>query len=132
MAMIPLTPLLRKIKIFYQLKKKSERIIHEIFMDDLKLFAKCSEEVDSIRNSVRIVPDKIKTIFGLSKCAVLILKKGKVIRWEGMIMRDRQIIKRHEKDCTFKHLGILEADRVKHERMMEQTAKRLLDAQGLY
>lgn len=80
MAMIPLTPLLRKIKIFYQLKKKSERIIHEIFMDDLKLFAKCSEEVDSIRNSVRIVPGKIKTIFGLSKCAVLILKKGKVIR----------------------------------------------------
>lgn len=47
-------------------------------------------------------------------------------------MRDRQIIKRHEKDCTFKHLGILEADRVKHERMMKQTAKRLLDAQGLY
>lgn len=75
----PTNTVVRKIKIFYQLKKKSERIIHGIFMDDLKLFAKCSEEVDSIRNSVRIVPDKIKTIFGLSKCAVLILKKGKVI-----------------------------------------------------
>lgn len=49
-----------------------------------------------------------------------------------MIIRDRQIIKRNEKDCAFKYLGILEADRVKHERMMEQTAKRLLDVQGLY
>ena len=37
MTMIPLTLMLRKTNIFYEVKKKGERINHLLFMDDLKL-----------------------------------------------------------------------------------------------
>ena len=43
LAMIPLTLVLRKTKIFYQLKRGGEKINHLLFMDDLKLFAKSEE-----------------------------------------------------------------------------------------
>ena len=60
LAMIPLTLMLRKTKIFCQLKKGGEKINHLLFMDDLKLFAKNDEQIDSLVNSMRIFSDGIK------------------------------------------------------------------------
>ena len=55
MTMIPLTLLLRKTKIFYEVSKKGKRINHLLFMDDLKLFAKNVDQIDSLVNTVRIL-----------------------------------------------------------------------------
>ena len=40
LAVIPLTLMLNKTKIFYLSKRRSEKINHLLFMDDLKPFAK--------------------------------------------------------------------------------------------
>ena len=40
LAVIPLTLMLKKTKIFYLSKRRSEKINHLLFMDDLKPFAK--------------------------------------------------------------------------------------------
>ena len=78
-------------------------------MDDLKLFAKIEDQIDSLVNTVRIFSEDIKMEFVLPKCGVLIMKGGKVVKSEGISMLD-----------GYKYLGILEADGVKHEEMKDQ------------
>ena len=67
MTMIPLTLMLRKTNIFYEVRKKGERINHLLFMDDLKLFTKTVDQIGSLVNTVRIFSEDIKMEFGLSK-----------------------------------------------------------------
>ena len=48
-------------------------------MDGLKLYAKGERELDSLIQTVRIFADDVGMVFGLGKCAVLVLKRGKMI-----------------------------------------------------
>ena len=60
--------------------------------------------------------------FGLPKCGVLIMKRGKVVKSEGISMLDGKMMK-NIKEGGYKYLGILEADGVKHEEMKDQIKK---------
>lgn len=122
MTMIPLTLILRKTNISYEVKKKGERINHLLFMDDLKLFAKNEDQIDSLVNTVRIFSEDIKMEFGLSKCGVLIMKKGKIVESDGLCMPDDTMMRNIE-ESGYKYLGILEADGIKHDEMKEQLTK---------
>ena len=46
------------------------------FMDDLKLFCKNEEQIDSLVNTVNICSGDIGMEFGLRKCGILTLKRG--------------------------------------------------------
>ena len=59
--------------------------------------------------------------FGLPKCGVLIMKRGKVVKSEGISMLDGKM--KNIKEGGYKYLGILEADGVKHEEMKSQIKK---------
>jgi len=122
LTMIPLTLLLRKINIFYEVKKKGERINHLLFMDDLKLFAKDKDQIDSLVNTVRIFSEDIKMEFGLSKCGVLIIKRGKVVESDGLCMPDGAMMRNIE-ESGYKYLGVLEVDGIKHDQMKDQVKK---------
>ena len=50
---------------------------------------------------------------GLPKCGVLIMKRGKVVKSEGISMSDGKMMKNIE-ESGYKYLGILEANGVKH------------------
>ena len=60
--------------------------------------------------------------FGLSKCDVLTMKRGKLVKSEGIPMPNGQIMTNIEEN-GYRYLGILEADGVKHEAMNDQTKK---------
>ena len=122
MTMIPLTMMLRKTNIFYEVRKKGERINHLLFMDDLKLFAKNVDQIDSLVNTVRLFSEDIKMEFGLSKCGVLIMKRGKVVESDGLCMPDGTMM-RNTEEGGYKYLGILEADGIKHDEMKEKLKK---------
>ena len=47
-------------------------------MDDLKLFGKDGHEIESLVNTVCVFSAFIGMEFGLKKCSMLVLKKGKV------------------------------------------------------
>ena len=47
-------------------------------MDDLKLFAKSHDKIDSLVNAVNTFSEKIGMEFGIKKCSILVLKRGKV------------------------------------------------------
>ena len=59
-----------------------------MFIDDLKLFAKNENHIDSLVSIVRVFSDDIKLEFGMSKCGVLTMKHGKIVGSEGIPMPD--------------------------------------------
>ena len=121
--MISLTLVLRQTKVSYEVKKGGKKINHLLLMDDLKLFAKNEDQIDSLVNTVRICSDDIKMEFGLPKCGVLNMKRGKVIKSKGISMPDGKMMNGSILECGWKYLGILEADNEKHEEMKGQRKK---------
>ena len=51
---------LRQTKAFYEVKKEGKKINHLLFMDDLKLFVKNEDQMDSLVKTVRIFSEDIK------------------------------------------------------------------------
>ena len=68
----------------YDLGDGNGMVNNLLFMDDLKLYGKNENQVDSLIQSVRIVSGDMRMEFGISKCATLIMKRGKVIQSEGI------------------------------------------------
>ena len=91
-------------------------------MNDLKLFGKNEDPVDSLVNTVRIFSEDIKTEFELPKCGVLIMKREKVVKSEGISIPSGKMMENVEK-VGYKYLGNLETDGVKHETMKGQRKK---------
>ena len=118
--------MLRQTKTSYELKKGGKKINHLHFMDDLKLFVKNEDQIDNLVNTVRIFSEDIKMEFGLPKCGVLIMKREKVVKSEGISMPNGKMLKNIE-EGGYKYLGILEADGVKHEEMKEKNTSEELE-----
>ena len=116
MAMMPLTQVLRNSRPGYEFKNKL-KINHLLHMDDLKSFAKTEDDVETLINTVRIVSDDTRMQFGLSKCAVIALKRGKTISGRNIRMPDGEEFRSLGEDGSYKYLGVLETDQIKHEEM---------------
>ena len=82
--LIPVTIILRTLKQGYSFGKGNERENHLLFMDDLKLYGSNNNEIGSLVKVVKIVSGDILMQFGLCKCAVLKMKRGKQFRREGI------------------------------------------------
>ena len=123
LTLIPLSMVLRKVKAGYNLGKENGTINHLLYMDDLKVYGKNEKEVDTLVNTVRLVSEDIGMQFGISKCAMLILKRGKKFRSEGIKLPDGQMIKSVEDDEAYKYLGILQADTIKNKEMKDIISK---------
>ena len=65
--MVPLTLLLRRAKASYEWDNKEFQLNH-LLMDDLKLFAKSNNQIDSLVQTVYIFSVDIGMQFGIKKC----------------------------------------------------------------
>ena len=88
LCLIPLTVILRKAESAYQFSNNEEKINHLLFMDDLKLYAKNEKGLESLAQTVRIINDDIGLEFGIDKCATLVLKSGKITKFDGISLPD--------------------------------------------
>ena len=122
-AMIPLTLVLRKMKASYKFSSNGEQINHLIFMDDTKLYAKNESGLDALVQSVRIVSNDIGMEFGVQKCAMLVIKRGKVIESNGIDLPNNETIKSIHEENGYKYLGVMEADQVLGGQMKERLRK---------
>ena len=120
--MIPLTLVLKQTKASYELKKGGKKINHLLFMDDLKMPAKNEDQIDNLANTVRTFSEDIKMEFGLRKCEVLIMKRGRAVKSEGISIFDGKMMKNIE-EGEYKYFGIFKADGRKHEKMVDQIKK---------
>ena len=98
--MVPLTWLLRRAKGVYEKGNKGFKLNHLLFMDDLKLFIKSKNQVDTLVQTVHTFSEDIGTQFGIKKCGVLIMERGKVITVDGSRLPDRQHMKDIETGYT--------------------------------
>ena len=57
--------------------KNEENLNCLLFMDDLKIFAKNEREVNGLISTVEISSNDIGLEFGMKKCGLLALKRGK-------------------------------------------------------
>ena len=62
------------------------KINHLLFMDDLKRFGKSYEQIDSLVQTVHTFSIDIGLEFGIRKCGVLVLKRGKNAKMEGVVL----------------------------------------------
>ena len=122
-CIIPLSLLLRKVKTSYEWGRKEFKLNHFLFMDDLKLFGKSQDQIDSLIQTVFIFSEDIGMEFGLKKCGVVILKKGKLVKFDGIHLPNQEIMKEVDEN-GYTYLGILELDEIKeHEMKIKVTAE---------
>ena len=118
-CMIPLSLLLRKMKASYEWGKKEFKVNHLLFMDDLKLFGKNEDQIDSLVQTVFLFSEDIGMVFGLKKCGVIILKRGKLIHFEGINLPNCETMKMIDEN-GYTYLGVLELDGLKEKEMKEK------------
>ena len=124
LALIPLTIILRKMKAGYQFGTQRSFINHLLFMEKLfKLYAKDEKQLDSLVNTVQIFSLDIGMEFGIDKCGILVMKRGRYKKSEGIRLPNDQEIKEINVDNGYKYLGILEADVIKDKEIEEKIRK---------
>jgi len=91
--MMQLSLILRKVNASYDWGGKEDKLNHLLFMDDLKLFSKNEHQIDSLVSTCHIFSTDIGMAFGLKKCGILTLKRGKVARCEGIKLPHGEVLK---------------------------------------
>ena len=120
LSMIPLSLLLRKVQACYEWGKKEFKVNHLLFMDDLKLFGKSEDQIDSLIQTTHIFSTDIGMEFGIKKCGVLILKRGKIVKCDGIELPNNDVIKEVGEE-GYTYLGIVEVDKIKENEIKSKT-----------
>ena len=121
--MIPLSLLIRKVKASYEWARNKFKISYLLLVDDLKLFGKSDDQIDSLVQTVFIFSENIGMEIGLKKCRVVIVKKGKLVKFDGIHLPNQEIMKEVDEN-GYTYLGILELDEIKeHEMKNKVTAE---------
>lgn len=119
LVIILLTLNSRQINASYKVKEEGKKINHLLFIDDLKLL-NC--EKWSLVNKVRTFSEDTKIRFRLPKCGVLIMKRGKVVKSEGINLPNEKMIKSIE-EGEYKYLGISDEKLSNIEKIHQKSQK---------
>ena len=80
--MIPLTLVLRKSTTGYDLAKDLR--LNIFLMDELKLFGKSEDQIDSLVQTVQLLSEDIRMAFVLKKCSMLSSDRGMKLSPDGI------------------------------------------------
>ena len=117
--MIPLTILLKRENIGYKFGKEQKMMNYLLYMDDLKLYGRSEQELESLIDVVRVFSRDIGMELGLDKCAVLVLKQGIKVCCEGIVLPDGQMMGEVDEN-GYKYLGVLEGADIMQKEMKEK------------
>eukprot|EP00957_Ditylum_brightwellii_P006549 496516-Ditylum_brightwellii.AAC.1 len=99
-------------------KLGKSNVSHLLYIDDLKLNAQDEEEALRCKQFIQKCSDGIGVRFGLGKCVVLTIRKGKVV--PTALMED---IPRLDHEEGYKYLGILESSDFLTQKVKDTTTK---------
>ena len=80
-------------------------------MDDLKLYSRSEKGLDLLEQTIRVFSENIEMEFGIEKCAVLVMEKGKIVKSVIIELPDGKVLKSLQEGESYKQLGILKADK---------------------
>ena len=122
LSMVPLSLILKKVNACYKWGKKEYKLNHLLFMDDLKLYAKSEEQTNTLVRTVYVFSTDIGMEFGIKKCGILTMNRGKILKSEGIKLPDGEMMKQVEQE-GYTYLGIIELDKIKETEMKEKITK---------
>ena len=93
LTLFPSSVILRKEKAAYEFSESKEKISHLLFMDDLKLYIRSETRLDPLEQTVRVFREDIGMGFGIAKCAMFVMEKGKIVKSGGIELPDSKVIK---------------------------------------
>jgi len=114
-ALAPLSFLLEREQLGYKFKN-GEMINHLMYMDDIKLFAKSKDQLESLIGITHSFSVSIGMKFGFQKCASAILHRGRLTSSSGFQLPEG-FIQGLSSAELYKYLGIYEAGSVDYPRM---------------
>ena len=88
-------------------------------MDDLKLYAKSEEQTNTLVRIAHVLSTDISMKFGIKKCGILPMKRGKIVKSEGIKLPDGDLMKQ----VGYTYLGIIELNKIKETEMKEKITK---------
>ena len=83
--------------------------------------------MDSLVQTVRVFSEDIGMEFGIEKCAMFVMEKGKVVKSVEIELPDGKVIKSLQEGESNKYLGILEGDTFLEEKMKLNVLKECLE-----
>lgn len=103
----PLSNILNSTNYGYKLTKQpTSRVTHSFYLDDLKLYARNSEQLQSMLEIVSNFSSSIRMSLGLDKCNILNVKHGKVIESPSMTLMNNIKIDSLGSEDSYKYLGM--------------------------
>ena len=95
-------------------------------MDDLKLYVSNEKSLESLIQTLSVFINDIGMEFGVEKCAVLTVSKGKMAKSDGIVLAN-QIMEGLKADDSYNYLGLIQADGKKHHEMKENSKQSTID-----
>ena len=128
--MVPLPLILKNVNACYKWGKKEYKLNYLLFMDDLKLYAKSEEQTITLVRTVYVFSTDIGMEIEIKKCGILTMKRGKIVKSEGIKLPDGEVMKQVGQG-GYKYLGIIELDKIKETEMKEKITKECKQRQRL-
>ena len=94
-------------------------------MNDLMMYAKSEITLDSLIQTVRNFSDNVGMVFGLGKCAVLVLKRRKMVRTEGTELSEGKRMRELNLD-KYKYLRVLQLDSIVNTEKKEKVKSKYI------
>ncbi|CAH2221644.1 jg25540 [Pararge aegeria aegeria] len=92
-----------------RLRRGGELISHLLNMDDLKLYASKRSDLMALLKITQSFSNDIGMEFGVDKCAVINVERGRVVSSENIVLSETIILKSLREGETYKYLGMSEA-----------------------
>ncbi|KAL0839729.1 hypothetical protein ABMA28_016372 [Loxostege sticticalis] len=117
LALNPLSKLLNESNRGFKLKHNNSHInlSHLLYMDDIKLFASNINELYELAEITENFSRDIKMNFGVDKCKILSVNKGK-IELHRYTLQNNEIIDALEENNTYKYLGFHQAKQINQKQ----------------
>ena len=122
LSMVPLSLILKKVNACCKWGKKEYKLNHLLFMDDLKLYVKSEEQTNTLVRTVYVFSTDIGMEFGIKKCGILTMNRGKILKSEGIKLPDGKMMKQVGQE-RYTYLGIIELAKIKETEMKEKITK---------
>ena len=104
-----------------------EMINNVLFMDNLKMYSKRESVVDCFIQTVRIFREDNGMKFWIDKGDMLVMKKMKIVKSDGIELPNEKVIKLLEERESYKYLGLLEADEVMVNKIKDKVKKSTIE-----
>ena len=97
-----------------------------MYVTILNYLEKMKKELKALIHAVWIYSQDIGMEFGIEKCAMLVIERGKRHLTDGMELPNQDKIRTLGEKKAYKYLGILGADTIKQEEMKERIKKKYI------